>query len=169
MASLATIVNRFVGVEQIGAIGSELSHTRVETCRLRPLPNEDVYLFVKRIDNRDVVRAADPAARKARVGSMLTGFTLVTLFIAGLAPMAYNQMEGFHIANLRKEQRELQLKLNRLDVEEANLLSPGRLHKLAEQMGLHDPAPEEVQYTDGKTKSEALVLKPGESSTPGKN
>lgn len=169
MASLATIVNRFVGAEQIAAARREVSYTRVDACRLRPLPNEDVYLFVKRIDNRDVVRAADPAARKARVGSMLTGFMLATLFIAGLAPMAYNQMEGFHIQNLRKEQRELQAQLNGLDVQEANLLSPERLHKLAEQMGLHDPAPEDVQYTEGKAKAEASILKPGESSTPATN
>jgi cell division protein FtsL len=169
MASLATIVNRFVGVEQIGAVEREVKYTRVEACRLRPLPNEDVYLFVKRIDNRDVVRAADPAARKARVGSMLTGFTLATLFIVSLAPMAYNQMEGFHIATLRREQKELQSKLNSLDVQEANLLSPERLHKLAEQMGLHDPAPEAVQYTEGKTKAEAMMVRPADSTALAKN
>lgn len=167
MASLATIVNRFVGVEQLGGVEREVSHTRVNACRLRPLPNEDVYMFVKRIDNRDVVRAADPAARKARASSMLTGFTLATLFIAGLAPMAYNQMEGFHIASLRKEQKELQAKLNGLDVQEADLLSPERLRKLAERMGLRDPAPEEVQYT--KDKSEAMVLTLGGSTATAKN
>jgi hypothetical protein len=168
MASLATIVNRFVFVGQAGVVGREVSRTQVE-CRLRPLPNEDVYLFVKRIDNRAVVRAADPAARKARTGSMLTGFVLATLFIAGLAPMAYNQMEGYHIANLRKEQKQLDAQLNSLDVQEANLLSPERLHKLAEQMGLHDPPPEQIQYTEGKTKSEAMVLKVVETAAPAKN
>lgn len=169
MASLATIVNRFVGVEQLAAPAREISHTRVETCRLRPLPNEDVYLFVKRIDNRDVVRAADPAARKARVGSMLTGFTLATLFIAGLAPMAYNQMEGFHISNLRREQKELKAKLNSLDVQEANLLNQERLKQLAERMGLLDPAPENVQYTDGQAKAQAKNVEPGKTADPAQN
>lgn len=168
MASLATIMNRFVFVEQAAAPAREVARPRVE-CRLRPLPNEEVYLFVKRIDNRNVVRAADPAARKARAGSMVTGFGLAILFIALLAPTAYNQMEGYHIANLRKEQKELRAQINSLDVQEANLLSPERLHKLAEQMGLHDPAPEQVQYTEGKTKSEAMVFKPVGTAAPAKN
>jgi hypothetical protein len=169
MASLATtIMNRFVGFEQAGAVEREAAPARVE-CRLRPLPNEDVYLFVKRIDNRAVVRAADPSARKVRLGSMLTGFMLATLFIAGLAPMAYNQMEGYHIANLRKDQKELQEKLNALDVQEANLLNPERLHKIAVQMGLRDPGPEEVQYTEGKSKNDAMVVIPGVMTAPAKN
>ena len=87
MATLATFVNRFVGVRSFDAIDHENSHPRVESCRLRPLPNEDVYLFVKRIDNHAVVRAIDPAARRARTNSMLTSFGLaLALPVAGQPP-----------------------------------------------------------------------------------
>ena len=64
MASLATFVNRFVGVGEL-ADAPPAVWTRTESPRLRPLANEDVYLFVKRIDNSTVVRAIDPAARTA--------------------------------------------------------------------------------------------------------
>ena len=61
MASLATFVNRFVGVRELAAAPPAV-WTRTEAPRLRPIANEDVYLFVKRIDNSTVVRAADPVA-----------------------------------------------------------------------------------------------------------
>jgi len=162
MATLATFVNRFVGARSFDAVDHENSHPRVEPCRLRPLPNEDVYLFVKRIDNHAVVRAIDPAARRARTNSMLTSFGLAMLFIAGLAPAAYTTMEGYHIQSLRKSQAELKRQINALDIQEADLMTPERLRKLAERMGLHDPAPGHLQYLDGKP-NEARNREPGVS------
>ena len=160
MATLATFVNRFVGVRSFDALDHENARPRVESCRLRPLPNEDVYLFVKRIDNRAVVRAIDPTAQRARTNSMLTSFGLALLFIAGLAPAAYNTMEGYHIQTLRKTQVELKKQMNDLDNQEADLLTPARLHGIAVRMGLQDPAPGHVQYLDGKP-SEARNRAPG--------
>ena len=103
MASLATFVNRFVGVSELAEVRPAV-WTRAETCRLRPIANEDVYLFVKRIDNSCVVRAADPLARRARSRSVATGFVAAMLVIAGLVPSAYNTMAGFTVQNLEQEQ-----------------------------------------------------------------
>jgi hypothetical protein len=162
MATLATFVNRFVGVGSFDAIDHEGAQPRVESCRLRPLPNEDVYLFVKRIDNHAVVRAIDPSAQRARTNSMLTSFGLAVVFIAGLAPAAYNTMEGYHIQSLRKTQTELKKQISALDIQEADLLTPARLKALAERMGLQDPAPGRLQYLDGKP-NEARNREPGAS------
>ncbi len=162
MATLATFVNRFVGARSFDAIDHEHAQPRVESCRLRPLPNEDVYLFVKRIDNRTVVRAIDPSAQRARTNSMLTSFALAIAFIAGLAPAAYNTMEGYHIQGLRKTQVELKKQINALDIQEADLMTPARLKAIAERMGLHDPAPGHLQYLDGKP-NEARNRAPGAS------
>ena len=82
--------------------------TRTDAPRLRPLANEDVYLFVKRIDNSPVIRASDPAAQAARSKSMATGFAAAVLVIAGLIPTAYNVTAGFTLQQLRKEQVQLQ-------------------------------------------------------------
>ena len=100
MASLATFVNRFVGAGEL-ADAPPAVWTRTDTPRLRPLANEDVYLFVKRIDNTAVVRAADPAARTARGRSMVTGFIAAMLVIAGLVPTAYNTTAGFTVQHLQ--------------------------------------------------------------------
>ncbi len=152
MASLATFVNRVVGVRALDDAPPAV-WTRTETPRLRPIANEDVYLFVKRIDNGGVVRAADPAARRARSRSVATGFLAAMLVIAGLVPAAYNTMSGFTLQNLRQEQDKLKQQQATLDLQEAQLLSPSRLEQLAKSLKLVEPVPQAVQYLDGKSKN----------------
>jgi cell division protein FtsL len=159
MASFATIVNRFVGVGELADVRPAV-WTRAEGCRLRPLANEDVYFFVKRIDNSAVVRAADPAARRARNRTVMTGLMAAMLVIAGLVPTAYNTMAGFNLQSLRQEQAKLKQETALLDLEQAKLLSPERLEKLAKSLKMSDPVPQQVQFLDGKNKTEARNVMP---------
>ncbi len=164
MASLATFVNRFVGVQSLEQV-SPAVWTRTESPRLRPIANEDVYLFVKRIDNSGVVRAADPIARRARSRSVATGFIAAMLVIAGLVPAAYNTMAGFALQNLQQEQSKLKQQQATLDLQEAELLNPIRLEQLAKTLKLVEPTPQAVQYLDAnKPKAEARNLLPLGSS-----
>jgi len=154
MASLATIVRGFVGVQE-----EELLHAaarpRTETCRLRPLANEDVYLYVKRIDNTAVVRAVDPAARRASFRAVTAGFAVAMLVIAGLFPAAYNTMEGYHIQQLRQQQTELRQERAALTFQAAKMLSPENLNRMATHLKMVDPAPQQVQFLDGGASREA--------------
>jgi cell division protein FtsL len=154
MASLATFVNRFVGVREL-AEAPPAVWTRTEAPRLRPIANEDVYLFVKRIDNAMVVRAADPAALRARSRSVATGLIAAMLVIAGLVPAAYNTMAGFSIENLKLEQAKLREEQAKLEVAEADLLNVKRLDKLADQFQMAAPAPTQELLVNGKSKVEA--------------
>ena len=154
MASLATFVNRFVGAGEL-ADAPPAVWTRTETPRLRPLANEDVYLFVKRIDNTAVVRAADPAARVARGRSMVTGFIAAMLVIAGLAPTAYNTTAGFTMQQLQAEQTQLKEEKAKLDAAEAKLVSMDRLQQLAKTLKMAAPTPLQVETLEGKSKAEA--------------
>jgi len=154
MASLATLVNRFVAVRDF-ADAVPAVWTRTESPRLRPIANEDVYLFVKRIDNSMVVRAADPVARQARTRTVATGFVAAMLVIAGLVPAAYNLMAGFTLQNLHQEQEKLKQQSAELDYQEAQLVSYDRLEQLATSLKMVDPAPQQVQYLEGKSKAEA--------------
>ncbi len=140
MASFATFVNRFVGVSELADAPAAV-WTRTESPRLRPIANEDVYLFVKRIDNSTVERAADPAARRARSHSVLAGFAAAVLVIAGLIPVAYNTLAGFTLQKLHQDQEQLKQE---------------RLEKLALSLKMVDPVPEQVQFLEGKSKTEAL-------------
>lgn len=164
MASLATFVNRFVGAGEL-ADAPPAVWTRTDTPRLRPLANEDVYLFVKRIDNTAVVRAADPAARTARGRSMVTGFIAAMLVIAGLVPTAYNTTAGFTVQHLQTEQSLLKEQKAKLDAAEAKLVSIDRLQQLAKVLKMAAPTPLQVETLEGKSKAEArnrLPLATGE-------
>jgi hypothetical protein len=152
MASFATFVNRFVGVAEL-VDAPPAVWTRVESPRLRPIANEDVYLFVKRIDNSTVERAIDPAARRARSHSVLVGFAAAILIIAGLVPVAYNTLAGFTLQNLRQDQEKLKQERTALEASQASLLSYERLEKLAISLGMVDPVPQQVQFLEGKSKS----------------
>jgi hypothetical protein len=148
MATLATFVNRFVGVREL-VDAPPAVWTRTESPRLRPIANEDIYLFVKRIDNSMVVRAADPLARKARSRTVAVGFLAATLVIAGLIPAAYNTMAGFSLQTLRQDQARLRQQQAQLDLAEAKLLNYDRLEKLAKTLRMVDPDPTQVQMLEG--------------------
>jgi hypothetical protein len=154
MASLATIVNRFVGVGELAEAPPAI-WARTESPRLRPIANEDVYLFVKRIDNSTVVRAIDPLARRARSRTVATGFVAAVLVIAGLVPAAYNTMAGFTVQNLRQEQHNLEQQNTQLDLQQAKLLNYDHLEQLSKTLKMVDPAPQQVQYLEGKSKADA--------------
>jgi hypothetical protein len=157
MASLGTFVNRFVGVRELAEAPSAV-WTRTESPRLRPLANEDVYLFVKRIDNGSVVRVVDPAARRARSNTMATGFVAAMLVIAGLVPTAYNIMSGFTLQHLRADQVRLQEERARLDMAEAKLLSPDHLRALAKSLKMAEPLPQQVQTLEGPSRADKTAL-----------
>ena len=166
MASLATFVNRFVGINELAEVRPAV-WTRADSCRLRPIAHEDVFLFVKRIDNSTVIRAIDPAARRARSRSVAAGFVAAMLVIAGLVPAAYNTMAGFTVQNLVQEQSKLRQQRAALEVDEAKLLNPARLEQLAKSLKMMEPVPQQVQYLDGTAKNDAqnrLPLASGEAA-----
>jgi len=154
MATLATFINRFVGVREL-AESPPAVWARTESPRLRPIANEDVYLFVKRIDNTGVVRAVDTAAVHARSRSMVTGFIAAMLVIAGLVPTAYNTTAGFTLQHLREEQTQLKQQKAKLEAAEAKLVSLDRLQQLAKNLKMSEPEPQQVQTLESKSSVEA--------------
>ncbi len=160
MASLATIVRGFVGAREELELMNVAVRPRTESCRLRPLANEDVYLFVKRIDNTAVVRAVDPAARRTSLGVVATGIAMAMFVIAGLFPAAYNTMEGYHIQRLQQEQQQLKQERASINFERAKLLSPDNLNRMAAKLKMIDPAPQQVQFLEGNVKHEARNMLP---------
>jgi hypothetical protein len=165
MASLATFVNRFVGVSELAAAPPAV-WTRTESPRLRPIANEDVYLFVKRIDNSTVVRAADPAAKRARSRTVATGFIAASLVIAGLVPAAYNIMAGFTLQSLAGEKIKLQHQKAELEFTEAKLLKYEHLEHLSKSLKMVEPDPQQIQFLESKTKTEARNMLPFDSMEP---
>lgn len=151
MATLANIFDRVVSAGSLAdtesrVMGRELS----DASRLRQLPNEDVYFYIKRIDNSRVVRQADPQS-SARSWRILGGASVAaTLLICMLLPSAYGLMAGYQLNTLQQESQRLTIERARLDLEEAQLVSAQRLQELAIQQQLESPKPEAVVYLPPK-------------------
>jgi len=113
---------------------------------LRSIPNEDVFFFVKTIDNSRVVRQADPVAPRRCWKTIVGGCTAAVLLIFLLLPGAYNLLAGYQIQQLRAQRQQLLNERAALELEEARLLSPERLEELAKMLEFIDPAPGSVIY-----------------------
>jgi len=145
MSKLASVYSKVFGpadkdhaLEELGA------GTRVPA-----FANDDIYFFVKRIDNRSVVRAADPVERGTcwkLIGSVVAA---AVLLIGVLLPSTYGLLAGYQIQSLRREGQRLAIEQASLELNEARLLSPARMEELARIQRFVDPEPEKVVYLDG--------------------
>jgi hypothetical protein len=158
MATLANIFNNFIGAGTIAdAETAAASRELSDDFKLRALPNEDVYFFIKRIDNSRVVRQADPRAR-ARSWSVVGGGCVATLLLIGfLLPSAYGLMAGYQLSQLEQENRKLVTERAHLEFEEARLVSAERLQELAAVQQFIDPAPERTVYLTPKDDSSVAL------------
>ncbi len=160
MATLATIMDRFTTAN--GASGDS-SRPRVmdneDPFEVPQFPNEDVYLYIKHIDNSRVLREADPAARKVCWRLIGSSFAFAVLVIGLLLPSLNQLMAGYRMEALRQERQRLELDRASLELAETKLLSPARLEELARMQRFVDPAPEAVVYLDANKSDQILAKK----------
>ena len=147
MATLATVYSKFPAK---GAARNAAAPGMDPSIPLRVFPNEDIYFFVKRIDNSRLVRQADPRAREAcwkMIGSVAVA---AMLLIGVLLPSAYGLLAGYQIQSLQQEAKRLSNEQASLELQEARLLSPARMEELARLQQFVDPEPQKVVYLDSK-------------------
>jgi hypothetical protein len=114
--------------------------------KLRALPNDDVYFFCKRVDNSRLVRQADPQTKGQCWSAIGAACVLAILSGSVMAPKVASVIAGYKVQELRHEKSELLEQRRNLDVEEATLLSPGRLDELAQKQKLDRPAAGQVVH-----------------------
>lgn len=134
------------GFEQ--AVKARPEHARAGGVALRAFANDDIYFYVKRIDNTRVVREADPQARGTcwkLIGSVVAA---VVLLICVLLPSAYGLLAGYQIQTLRQEGERLAAERASLELTEAQLLSPARMEELARMQQFIDPPAQKVVYLE---------------------
>lgn len=152
MATLATILDRFVTAKSFEkAAPRARALEEADPFEVPAFPNEDVYLYVKRINNSRVVRESDPAARTVCWRLIGSSFAIAVVVIGLLLPTLYGLIAGYRMEALRQERQRLELDRAGLELQEAKLLSPARLEELARMQQFVDPAPQKVVYLDGKS------------------
>jgi hypothetical protein len=154
MATLATFFRRTDAVA-VTAERRDSIRAQSDPFMLRALPNDDVYFFAKRIDNSRVVRQADPAARAECWSAVGAAAVLLVLGASIIAPQAGSVLAGYKLEALKHERQSLLDQKRDLDVQEAALLSPGRLNALALARKLSSPGADQVIHLD--TPSEGSV------------
>lgn len=117
---------------------------------VRAFANEDIYFFVKRIDNSRLVRQADPQAGGVCWKMIGSVGAAALLLIGVLLPSAYGLLAGYQIQSLKGEARRLAGEQASLELQEAKMLSPARMEELARQQQFIDPEPQKVVYLDSK-------------------
>jgi hypothetical protein len=148
MATLATVCSR-IFTKETGRSAAG-SHRAARAVQVRAFANEDIYFFVKRIDNSRVVRQTDPQAGGVCWKMIGSVGAAALLLIGVLLPSAYGLLAGYQIQSLRGEAQRLAGEQASLELQEAKLVSPARMEQLARQQQFVDPEPEKVVYLDSK-------------------
>lgn len=154
MATLATLSNRYLDAARTN--DAAISRP-VDEYRLRALANEDVFLYVKSIDNSRVVREADPQAAGICWRFLLTGGFSVLLLAGLLVPSTLELLAGYQAESLKTERQHLLEEKRQLDSQVAGLLSPARLEQLAQQQQFESPTPDRVVYLNPKSDSKIAM------------
>lgn len=115
--------------------------------KLRALPNDDIYFFTKRVDNSRVVRQADPKTRSECFSAIGAACIIAALCAAVITPHISSTLAGYKLQALKAEHQTLLNQRRVLETEEAALLSPSHLNRLAEGQ-LSSPAPGQIVHLE---------------------
>ena len=127
-----------------------------DRCGLRALPNEDIFLYSKPIDNSRVVREPQPTAHGE--WSMIgTACALALLFMGLSTPRVANIFAGYQLESLKQEQQQLLDEQRDLDIVAARLSRQENLEALAKRRDLSAPAPGQIVRLDPKGDSKLAL------------
>jgi hypothetical protein len=149
MATLATYFRRPLMAAAASSGLPNRTRTMDDGFSLRALPNEDVFLFSKRIDNSRIIREPEPTSRSE--WSMIGALGLMALLFMGLlTPRVANVFAGYQLESLKQEQQRLVDEQRELDLTSARLSREENLEVLAKRRDLSTPTPGQVIHLDPK-------------------
>ena len=161
MATLATFFDRF-SLARTAVQAPPVSRDTTGFL-IRPIANEDIYHFVKRIDNTRVVRDADPRAGRACWKVIGAGVASTVVLMVLLLPSVFSLLAGYQMQALRTERQKLQTAIATAELEESRLLSPEALDKVARERNYVAPAPDKMVYLDGNKDGSRLARNLGQT------
>ncbi len=167
MATLPAFLKRMEAPAQAEAARRQApARAQRSPYRLRALPHEDVFFYCKKIDNSRLVREADPKARGACWSAIGAACLALLLLTSVLAPSVATTLAGYKLESLRAEERRLLNERRVLELQEAELLSPDRLEKLAKRQNLVTPSSGQLVHLEGKDGDVAMVKEEKIKSNP---
>ena len=127
-----------------------LNRERFEAQRARRRGPTPEMFFAKHIDNSRIVKADDPERRRE-----VRTFTLVmSLFFALTMVYVWQHFSaievGYRVEAQKTQVEQLREQNRQLRLNEAQLSDPGRIDRIAHQLGLEEPMPGQVVRPDGE-------------------
>lgn len=126
-----------------------LNRDRFEAQRVRRRGPTPEMFFAKHIDNTRIVKADDPERRRE-----VRTFTLVmSLFFALTMVYVWQHFSaievGYRVEAQKTQVEQLREQNRQLRLSEAQLSDPGRIDRIAKQLGLDVPLPGQVVRPEG--------------------
>lgn len=113
-------------------------------------PTPEMF-FAKHIDNSRIVKADDPERRR----EMRTFTAVMTVFFAFTMVYVWQHFSaievGYKIEAQKKQVEQMREDNRQLRLTEAQLSDPGRIDRIAKQLGLNEPLPGQVVRPDGSS------------------
>jgi cell division protein FtsL len=124
------------------------------------------YYFTKHFDNTRLVKASDPVrVREMRVFSAAVAVLFSLIMIYGLQHF-YAIESSYHVESEKQTLDQLREQNRQLHLSEAELTEPGRIDQMARQLGLAEPQPGQVIFSDARPVPGAPTLAQVNSSAP---
>jgi cell division protein FtsL len=119
--------------------------------------------FAKHIDNSRIVKANDPE-RQREMRSFTMAMSVLFLLVMVYVWQHFAAIEvGYHVESQKVQVEQLREQNRELRLSEAQLTDPGRIDRMAKQLGLDAPQPGQVVRPDG---SDAMAPVLAQASTP---
>jgi cell division protein FtsL len=124
------------------------------------------FYFVKHFDNTRLVKASDPVrVREMRVFSAAVAVLFSLVMIYGLQHF-YAIESSYSVESEKQTLDQLREQNRQLSLNKAELTQPDRLDQMARQLGLAEPQPGQVIYSDARPASAGPTLAQVTSTAP---
>ena len=119
-------------------------------------PTPEVF-FHKHIDNSRLVKADDPERRR-EMRTFTAVMSVLFLLVMVYVWQHFSAIEiGYHVEAQKLQVGQLQEENRQLRLSEAQLTDPGRIDRVARQLGLNDPQPGQVVRPEGGDPNAAVL------------
>jgi cell division protein FtsL len=122
--------------------------------------------FAKHIDNSRIVKANDPE-RQREMRSFTMAMSVLFMLVMVYVWQHFAAIEvGYHVESQKVQVEQLREQNRELRLSEAQLTDPGRIDRMAKQLGLDAPQPGQVVRPDGSDANAPVVAQTTAPTSP---
>ncbi len=146
---MATMTMNPVGTRSRGEMLAERNRELFERQRRAPRQITPEIFFAKHLDNSRIVKADDPERRR-EMRLFTAVMTVLFLLVLVYVWQHFSSIEiGYQVEAQKHQVEELREQNRQIRLNEAQLTEPGRIDRMAKELGLDQPAPGQVIRNEG--------------------